>query len=116
MLIERTNYDAYSTTLIENSKPPSKGGNTRAWHRHVITLSGEYYSFRALGAKKWAYAADTISFEWAWDDTNTFRNVKPETLNVWDKDGKPVVRGERGTKPWRTATTRAPVSRREWRD
>jgi hypothetical protein len=76
----------------------------------VLKIHGEYYSFLALGAKKWVYASDTVSFDWECDASERYRNVLPETLVARDKNGEVVVRGHRGAKRWRTATTRAPVS------
>lgn len=113
---ENAPHQSYATFLNEPSRPPSRGGNTRAWHSHVLTIDGERYSFFALGARKWVYATDTISFDWHWDATRKYRNILVETINVWDKNGKPVVRGLRGSKPRRTAEARLPVSRREARD
>lgn len=107
---------SYETFLAEKSRSPSKGGNGRAWHSHRITIDGERYSWLGLGFRQWIYKADTVSFEWEWDATHKYRNVDAGSIVVRDKDGKAVKRGERGTKAWRTATQRAPVSRREWRD
>jgi hypothetical protein len=56
---------------------------------------------------------DTVSFEWQWDRSQRWRNINPDTFEARDKNGAVVERGNRGSKPWRTATTRAPVSRRE---
>jgi hypothetical protein len=108
--------EGYETYLKDKYRPPSKGGNTRAWHQHVVTIGGEKYSFLALGARKWAFAKDTISFDWLWDETERYRNIDSGTIVTKDASGKVVLRGERGTKPWRTAETRMPVSRREQRD
>ena len=116
MRIERTDIEDYQAYLKDKNRPPSKGGNTRAWHSHVLIIRGEKFSFLALGARKWVFASDTVSFEWNWNDTQEYRNIAPDTIKVWDKDGNEVVRGERGTKPWRTATTRLPGRRREWKD
>jgi hypothetical protein len=101
---------------VDKHRPPSKGGNTRAWHRHALTVNGEWYSFFALGQKRWAFKGDTVSFEWSWDATGRYRNIETGTFQAWDKNGEPVERGERGTKPWRTAAARIPASRREQRD
>ena len=116
MLVERTSIQNYRATLKDMYRPPSRGGNTRAWHQHVITIDGTQYSFLALGAKRWVYASDTVSFEWEWDSSRTYRNIKTETLQAWTKAGSPVARGERGTKKWRTAVTRLPARRSEWSD
>ncbi|ARQ95297.1 hypothetical protein [Bradyrhizobium phage BDU-MI-1] len=108
-----THYGAY---LKDKYRPPSKGGNTKAWHQHVLTIDGVKYSFLALGAQKWAYASDTVSFGWDWDDSKRYRNIVTDSFAAQDKDGKPVYRGNRNSKPWRTANTRLPASRREQRD
>lgn len=114
--IENSGFVSYEAFLKDKHRPPSKGGNTRAWHQHVIVIAGVKYSFLACGSKQWAYKGDKISFEWDWDPTKTYRNIVKETFRTVDRHGNPIVRGIRGDKPWRTATTRAPVSRREWRD
>lgn len=114
--IERAVPSDYRAYLAEKSRPPSKGGNTRAWHRHVLTIDGQRYSFLALGARKWAYAGDAVSFTWSWDPSRQFRNIDADSVVVEDKAGKRVVRGERGSKKWRTADTRLPARRREWKD
>jgi hypothetical protein len=111
-----TKIDSYSARLVEFYRPPSKGGNTRAWHRHAFQVDGDWYSFLALGAKKWIHVNDAVEFDWSWDDCGQYRNVDPDTIRTTDKNGKSVVRGERGTKKWRTAPARMPASRREQRD
>lgn len=116
MRIERAAVDSYGAYLKDRHRPPSRGGNTKAWHQHVLTIAGEKYSFLALGARKWVFASDTVSFDWDWDETKQYRNVDSKTLIAFDKAGKPVSRGIQGTKPWRTAPTRMPASRREQRD
>jgi hypothetical protein len=50
------------------------------------------------------------------DLSQRWRNIDPDTLEARDKNGAIVERGHRDSKPWGTTTTRAPVSRREWRD
>jgi len=116
MRVERVTVEKYGAYLQESYRPPSRGGNTRAWHSHVLTIGGERYSFLTLGAKKWVYAHDSVSFDWNWDETKKYRNIDPDTIQVWDKHGIAVQRGERGTKKWRTAPARMPASRREQRD
>ena len=106
----------YSARLVDKYRPPSKGGNTRAWHRHAFQVGEDWYSFLALGAKKWIFVSDTVGFEWSWDDSGKFRNVDPGTIKTTDKGGNVVVRGERGSKKWRSAPARIPASRREQRD
>lgn len=98
----------YTTILIEQHRPPSRDGNTRAWHSHALWIDGEKYTFRALGSRKWVYVGDRVSFRWRWDPSQRWRNIDIDSVNV--------VRGERGFKQWRTAPTRLPASRREQRD
>lgn len=116
MRVENARVEDYKTYLQEPGRPPSKGGNTPAWHGHVIVVDGERYSFRALGTKKWIYVDDTVSFDWEWDQSGKYRDIDPKSIAVRDKRGAPVTRGERGTKTWRTAPARMPASRREQRD
>ena len=114
--IERISPTGYRTHLKDKHRPPSKGGNTRAYHQHVLKIADDSFAFLALGAKKWAFAGDTISFDWRWDASGSYRNIDPDSVQVWTAKGEPVVRGERGTKPWRTAATRLPARRSEWND
>lgn len=105
----------YRVFLKEEYRPPSRGGNTRARHAHVLTIDGETYSFLALGSQKWVYKTDTVSFEYETKDT--YKNIIKETLVTVDAKGREVVRGNRGIKKrLRTAPTRLPGSRREQRD
>lgn len=116
-IVERTAIEDYAFKLEEFSRPPSKGGNTRAQHRHAIKVRGVWYSWFALGAQKWAFVNDEVSFSWEWDRTRQYRNLAPESLQTWDKAGKLVHRGIRGVKPkLRTALTRPPGRRSEWND
>lgn len=115
--IERATVEDYKAFLFEPSRPPSKGGNTSALHRHRFRIDGETYSFLARGSRRWVFAGDVVSFDWTFDATGTYRNVKTETLETWDKNGKFVERGDRRKKQkLRTATSRMPASRREQRD
>jgi hypothetical protein len=88
--------------------PVSRGGNTGARHQHRLTIGGEVYSFLALGAKKWVFARDLVSFEWDWDKTQRYRNIECDSVETWDRNGKLIVRGLRGFKKWRIAPTRLP--------
>lgn len=107
----------YKTFLMEPSRPPSRGGNTRALHQHSFEVDDERYSFLAVGGKRWIFASDTAMFRWEWDDSKRYRNVLKDTLRTTDKSGSAVVRGDRSfKKKLRTATTRLPGSRREQRD
>lgn len=103
----------YTTILAEPGRPPSKGGNTRALHSHRLTIDGEHYSFLALGSRKWVFASDVVSFDYVLTPEG-YRNIIKHSLRAFDKNGKAVVRGDRGSKPTlRTAPTRLPGSRRE---
>lgn len=116
MRVEKATVEHYAAFLKDKYRPPSRGGNTRAWHQHRLKIAGETYAFLALGAKKWVHAGDQVSFEWDWDASGKYRNIHSASIRTWDKAGNEVVRGERGSKPWRTAPARYPGSRREQRD
>lgn len=114
--IELERCESYYTKLKEPYRPPSRGGNTRALHRHQLTISGEHYSFLARGSRKWVFASDRVSFTYT-TTPEGYKNIIPETLRTFDKNGTAVIRGDRSKKPTlRTAATRTPVSRREDRD
>lgn len=49
--------------LTELGRPPSRGGNGSAEHRHVMWISGVAYSFLAPGFRKWVYKGDRVSFQ-----------------------------------------------------
>jgi hypothetical protein len=114
--IQNARITEYTVILLEPSRSPSRGGNGRAWHSHRITIGEDHYSWKGLGFRQWVFKSDTVSFEWEFDKTGKYRNVDPRSIKATDASGKAVTRGERGTKGWRTATQRAPVSRREWRN
>lgn len=113
--IKDAKIDDYFTVLKEKSRPPSRGGNTKARHAHYIKIEGKIYSFLAFGSKQWVYKSDRVSFEF--EMKGEYRNVLPESIRTTDKDGNVVIRGLRGfSKELRTANTRLPGSRRECRD
>lgn len=114
--VEDASLEDYRAVLKDKYRPPSRGGNTRAWHQHALIIAGERYSFLSLGGRKWVYAGDTVSFTWSWDASGQYRNVDTDSIVVRDKAGKVVTRGDRGDKAWRTAQTRLPARRREWKD
>nr|DAZ31452.1 MAG TPA: hypothetical protein [Caudoviricetes sp.] len=106
---------SYEKILTEKSRPPSKGGNSKARHTHIITIDGERFSFIAFDSKQWIFKTDTVNFEY--ENNNGYKNIIPQSIVTTDKDGKRIVRGNRGyTKKLRTADTRLPGSRRECRD
>ena len=110
--IERACIEDYQKYLNENSRPPSKGGNTKALHSHVLIIDGEKYSFLALGSQQWVFKTDLVSFEY--ELNGQYKNIIKETLITIDKSGDEVARGNRGfKKQLRTSDTRMPVSRRE---
>lgn len=106
----------YRTFLVDKYRPPSKGGNTRAWHRHSFEVDGDLYSFLALGSKKWVFVGDTVEFKWDWDGSGTYRNIVTSSVVTLDNNGDKVVRGERGMKKWRASSAKMPASKREQRD
>jgi len=112
--IEGKKINAYEKYLRENSRPPSKGGNTKALHSHILEIDGENYSFLALGSQQWVFKSDTVSFEYEVNDG--YKNIDKETIVTIDRNGQPIIRGNRGFKPkLRTADSREPASRREQR-
>ena len=59
--VENVIVSLYQKSATDKYRPPSKGGNTRAWHTHSLTINRERDSFRALGARQWVYSGDTVS-------------------------------------------------------
>jgi hypothetical protein len=113
--VENKQITSYAVFLAEPHRPPSQGGNTKALHSHVLVIDGEKYGFLALGSQQWVFKSDSVSFEFELKDG--YKNIVKETLVTFDRNGQPVVRGNRGFKQQlRTATSRMPVSRREQRD
>jgi hypothetical protein len=114
--IEGARVEDYKTFLVEEYRPPSKGGNTSAMHAHTMWIDGEKYSWWARGTKKWVFASDTATFDYYVTDDG-YRNVLPHSVVAVDKNGKVQIRGDRRWKAkLRSAPTRLPVSRREARD
>jgi len=112
--LENVQFEKYEKYLKENSRPPSRGGNTNALHSHVLTIGGEKYSFLSPGSQQWAHKSDSLSFEYEVNDG--YRNIIKETFTVKNKAGEPIVRGNHGFKPTlRTAVSRMPASKREQR-
>ncbi len=112
--VESKSFETYNLFLVEKHRPPSRGGNTKALHSHVMTIDGERYSFLALGSQQWVYKSDVVSFEYEIKDG--YRNIITATIKVVSMSGAPVVRGNRGFKmKLRTADSRMPGSRRESR-
>ncbi|WP_051960688.1 hypothetical protein [Devosia riboflavina] len=77
--------------MKDKSRPPSRGGNKRAWHQHVITIAGEKYSFLAPWSGKFVYSGETVSFDWDWDQTGKYRNIDGRTLVAWNSSGEPQM-------------------------
>ena len=116
--IHDEHFQAYETYLKEPYRPPSKKGNTKALHLHVITINGEKYSFFALDAQKFAHKGETISFLYKKIDKNEkiYFNIEKHSIITKDAKGNEYQRGNRDSKPkLRTASTRMPGSRREQR-
>lgn len=114
MRIENAEVEHYGTYLKDKSRPPSRGGNTGAWHQHVLTINGEKYSFLAPWSGKLVYKGETVSFDWEWDATGKYRNADLASVVAFKAGGEQVRRGNRGDKKWRTANTRPPGRRSEW--
>lgn len=113
--IDQKKIEKYTLFLKESYRPPSKGGNANALHSHVLEIEGVKYSFLALGSQRWVFKTDTVSFDY--EIKNGYKNITVETIATLDRNGKSVVRGNRGYKnQLRTAQARLPSSRREQRD
>lgn len=95
--LKNGNWEAYETFLIEAYRPPSKGGNTKALHTHRMLIDDNWYSFYALGQKKFVFKTDTVSFGYI-ITKNGYRNVKKMTIITRDAKGKLVWRGNLGYK------------------
>ncbi|MGV8840128.1 MAG: hypothetical protein ACWA6X_07470 [Bauldia sp.] len=104
MRVEKAEFQSYKTYLTEAHRPPSRGGNTRAWHSHVIEIGSERYSFLAADARKWVHKGELVSFDWEWSEGQKYRNINRDTVIAWNKRGEVVDRGNREWKRWRTAT------------
>ncbi|NHO40333.1 hypothetical protein GOB80_11705 [Acetobacter ghanensis] len=116
MRVERSKFQSYDVYLKDKSRPPSRGGNCRAWHQHVITIDGEKYSFLAAWSGKFVYRNETISFNWECDKSGKYRNVDVTSVVACSKAGNEIIRGDRSGKKWRTADNRLPARRSEWKD
>jgi len=112
-MVDSASLDDYSAYLKENYRSPSKGGNTKAIHDHVIKIEGKRFNFEAKGSKKWVFANDVVSFHF-YTNQNNKNIILKGTVITHDRKGNEVIRGDRGNKPVRrTARQRPPVSRRE---
>ncbi|ESX82671.1 MULTISPECIES: hypothetical protein [unclassified Mesorhizobium] len=116
MKVERAEVESYDVYLKDKSRPPSRSGNKHAWHSHVLVVAGETYSFLAPWSGKFVYKNEVVSFEWQWSENQKYRNIDRGTVIAWTPDGEHKLRGERGSKVWRTADTRPPGRRTEWDD
>ena len=87
----------YKVFLHEPSRPPGRGGNTTALHRHVLTIDGNDYGFFARGAQKWAFKHDLVSFAFESEEKNgkTYFNIETASFSAVDGKGHPVIRGNR---------------------
>ena len=116
--IKDEHFQGYETYIAEPYRPPSRGGNTKALHRHVLSINGEKYSFFALGSAKFAYKGETVSFAYRNVEKNgtIYHNIEKDSIVTKDAKGKEHMRGNRDSKPkLRTAQARLPGSRREQR-
>lgn len=62
--MEDAEVEHYGIYSKEKHRSHSKGGNTGAWHPHVLRIGGESLSFLAAHAGKFVYKNETISFDW----------------------------------------------------
>ena len=97
--------DDYKKTLWESARPPSRGGNTKALHRHSMEINGDWYSFFALGAQQWAFKGDILKFDYILTPKG-YRNIIKKTVSTTDKKGNLVHRGNRGFKKQLRSTFR----------
>ncbi|MCD8428489.1 hypothetical protein [Tenacibaculum finnmarkense] len=112
MKIENSKIEKYSSVLLEPSRPPSRGGNTKALHMHIITISDKEFSFKALGTKQWIFKTDYVTFQY--EINNTYNNIILDTLITIDKKGDTIKRGIREEKEkQRIVQSRPPASRKE---
>src|SRR3954467_13863588 len=88
--IEKTDVEHYGTYLKEKSRPPSRGGNSGAWHQHVLTIGGEKYSFLAPWSGKLVYKGEAVSFDWEWDASGKYRNADLATVVASKANGEQV--------------------------
>lgn len=113
--IENKKITSYGTFLKEPSRPPSRGGNTRALHAHVLEIEGQKFSFLALGSQKWIFKTDIVSFEYQIE--NGYKNIIKDSIITIDRNGNVVSRGNRAFKTQlRYTPARLPGSRRERKD
>ena len=84
----------YKPSLMEANRPPSRGGNTKALHIHRMLIDEKWYSFFALGSKKFVFKADTVKFSYV-KTPEGFLNVVKNTIVTKDAKGKTVHRGDR---------------------
>lgn len=95
--ISAASVDDYKTILEEAYRPPSRGGNTKALHKHKMLIDEEWYSFFALGAKKFVFKKDTVEFNYIITEKG-YRNVIKNTIATNDAKGNLISRGNRGFK------------------
>lgn len=93
-IVNGANVTKYQTFLIEAYRPPSRGGNTKALHRHQMLIDENWYSFCALGSKKFVFKTDTVKFEYV-KTPEGYLNVRKNTIVTKDAKGKMVHRGDR---------------------
>jgi len=112
--VEKAEVEHYATYLKDKSRPPSRGGNSGAWHQHVLTIGGDTYSFLAPWSGKLVHKGETVGFDWEWDSSGKYRNADLASVVAFKPNGEEVWWGDRGNKKWRTANTRPPGRRSEW--
>lgn len=101
MLVENVQIEKYVTLFKYKYCPLVPNEYTGLWYQHRLIIDNEVYSFLALGAQRWVFKQDTVSFEWDWDKTGKYRNIKATTLQTSNKNGKEIVRGTRKAgAPW----------------
>ena len=86
--VDKTTCESYETYLAENYRSPSRGGNSKAWHSHVLIIGGDKYSFQAAHRGKFVHKNETVSFEWQWDPSGKYRNIDRNTVIAWSAAGE----------------------------
>ena len=108
----------YKTFPAEFGRRSGRGGSTNQLHSHVMYIGGTPFSFLAISTKKWVFKGDTVSFRFKLVEKGgkTYRNVAPASIEVLDKNGEKVYRGDRSWKTTlRSTPEKLPGSAREKR-
>ena len=86
LCVENQQITSYHLQLKEQSRPPSRGGNTNALHSHILAINGETYSFLALGSQQWVFKSDFVSFKY--EVKHGYKNIIKDSIVTIDRSGK----------------------------